>query len=98
MGFCLNCLNCLDDRAESSSAVKKPRRVTIRAASFRGVGMVMGGVLRGRVFEVMKRPAAMLPQAKRLMGLMMAGLFSLIGGRGLKRGWPIETKKMIRRL
>lgn len=40
----------------------------------------------------------MLPQASRLIGLITAGLFSLIGERGLNRGWPIVTKKTTRRL
>ena len=34
----------------------------------------------------------MLPQARRLRGLITAGLFSLIGERVEKRGYPIETK------
>lgn len=46
----------------------------------------------------MMRPATMLPQASRLIGLMTAGLSSLIGESELNRGWPMETKKMIRRL
>lgn len=92
------CLNCFDDREASSIAVKSPIIVTIRAESFREVGIVIGGVLMGKKFMVIKKPAMMLPQASRLMGLITAGLFSLIGGRGLKRGWFIDTKKMIRRL
>ena len=82
----------------SSSAVKSPRIVTRRAASFREVGIVMIGVFNGRVFRVIRKPAIMLPQARRLMGLITAGLFSLIGDSALKRGWPIETKKTTRRL
>jgi len=60
--------------------------------------MVMMGVLRGVMLEVIIRPATMLPQASRLIGLITAGLFSLIGERAGKRGWPIETKKTTRRL
>lgn len=40
----------------------------------------------------------MLPQARRLMGLITAGLFSLIGDKGLNRGCPMDTKKTTRRL
>lgn len=56
------------------------------------------GVFKGRVFEVIRSPAIMLPQARRLMGLITAGLFSLMGDKELKRGWPMETKKITRRL
>lgn len=91
-------LNCLFVRDASSKAKRSPRAVTISAASFRLAGMVITGVLRGKMLEVIRRPAMMLPQASRLIGLITAGLFSLIGERGLKRGWPIETRKTIRRL
>lgn len=60
--------------------------------------MVMTGVLGRTMFEVIIRPARMLPQAKRLIGLITAGSFSLIGENELNRGWPIETKKTTRRL
>lgn len=79
-------------------ARSKPITVTVRAAILRRVGMVITWVLRGRMLEVMSRPAIMLPQARRLIGLMTAGLFSLIGDRGLNRGWPIDTKNTTRRL
>lgn len=92
------CLNCLLVKDANSSAKKSPRAVTISAASFRLVGIVITGVFRGRMLEVIRRPATMLPQASRLIGLITAGLFSLIGERGLKRGWPMETRKIIRRL
>ena len=95
MGVGLNCLVVSD---ASSKAIIRPPIVTIKAASFRRGGMVMTGVFNGRMFEVMRRPAIMLPQASRLMGLMTAVLFSLIGERGLNRGWPIETKNTTRRL
>ena len=52
----------------------------------------------GMMWEVIRRPAMMLPQASRLIGLMTFGSFSLIGDSELNRGWPIETKKMTRRL
>lgn len=92
------CLNCLLVREASSRARKSPRAVTISAASFKLVGMVITGVFKGRILEVIRRPATMLPQASRLMGLITAGLFSLMGERELKRGWPMETRKTIRRL
>lgn len=88
--------NCLLVREASSRAIKTPRIVTSRAASFRTGGMVITGVFRGRMLDVIKRPATMLPQASRLMGLITAGLFSLIGDRGLNRGCPITTKNTTR--
>lgn len=72
--------------------------VTVRAASFRGRGIDITGVDCGRTLEVMRRPATMLPQARRLIGLITAGLFSLIGDKGLNRGCPMDTKKTTRRL
>lgn len=42
--------------------------------------------------DVMIRPAIMLPQARRLMGLIFNPLFSLMGGRVMKRGVRIVTK------
>lgn len=91
-------LNCLFVSCASSRAVSSPRRVTSNAASFSRVGIVMGGVLDGRMLEVMRSPAKMLPQASRLIGLMTEGLFSLIGERALNRGWPMETKNTTRKL
>ena len=91
-------MNCLLVKDASSRAISRPRIETIRAASFRRGGIDMIGVFRGVMFEVIKRPARMLPHASRLMGLITVGLFSLIGERVLKRGWPIDTKKTTRRL
>lgn len=91
-------LNCLFVREASSRAVNSPIMVTSRAASFSSGGMVMMGVFKGRRLEVMRSPAMMLPQASRLMELMTAGLFSLMGERVVNRGCPIETKKTTRRL
>lgn len=91
-------LNCLAVRDASSRATTSPRMVTARAASFRSGGMVITGVFNGRMFEVIRRPAMMLPQASRLIGLMTAVLFSLMGEKALNRGWPIETKNTTRRL
>lgn len=91
-------LYCLLVSEASSSAVRRPIIVTARAAVLRRRGMDITGVFRGVMLEVIRRPAIMLPQASRLMGLMTVGLFSLMGESGLKRGWPIETKKITRRL
>lgn len=82
----------------SSKAIIRPRRETIRAASLREVGIVMIGVFKGIIVEVIKKPAIMLPHARRLIGLITAGLFSLIGERELNRGYPMDTKKITRRL
>lgn len=90
--------NCLFVRDASSRARRRPVIVTRRAASLRSGGMVMIGVFRGTMLEVIKRPATMLPHARRLIGLITAGLFSLIGESELNRGWPIDTKKTTRRL
>lgn len=89
---------CLVVREASSRAVRRPRSVIARAASFRRGGMDMTGVFIGRMFAVISRPARMLPQASRLIGLITAGLFSLMGEKVLKRGRPIETKKTTRKL
>lgn len=78
--------------------MSSPIAVTARAASFKSGGIVITGVLRGRMLDVIRRPAMMLPQARRLIGEITAGLFSLIGDSVLKRGWPIDTKKTTRRL
>lgn len=91
-------LYCLAVKDASSRAISRPMIVTSRAASLRRGGMVMTGVFNGRMFEVMTRPAMMLPQARRLIGLITAVLFSLMGERGLNRGWPIDTKNTTRRL
>lgn len=72
--------------------------MTARAAVLRRRGIDITGVFRGVIFEVIRSPAMMLPQANRLIGLITVGLFSLMGERGLKRGCPMETKKITRRL
>lgn len=91
-------LYCLLVRDAISIASARPRTETARAASFRPRGMVRTGTLEAARLEVIRRPARTLPKASRLIGLITAGLFSLMGERGLKRGWPIDTRKMIRRL
>lgn len=79
-------MNCLLVREASSSAVRRPRTVTVRAASFSRGGMLITGVFRGRIEEVIIRPATILPHARRLMGFITAGLFSLMGERAENRG------------
>lgn len=91
-------LNCLLVSCANSRAVNNPIRVTSRAASLRAGGMVITGVFGRTILAVIRSPATMLPQASRLMGLITEGLFSLIGGSTLNRGWPMETKNTTRRL
>lgn len=85
-------LCCLLVREANSRAISIPRIETRRALNLRIGGMVRTGVFRGRKLEIMISPATMLPQAKRLIGLVMDGLFSLIGLRGRNRGCPRETR------
>lgn len=61
-------------------------------------GIDITGVFVGKMFDVISRPATILPQASRLIGLITARLFSLIGDKALNRGWPIDTKNTTRRL
>lgn len=82
----------------SSRAVRRPISVTRRAASFSRGGMDITGVLGSTRLEVISKPATMLPHASRLIGLITAGSFSLMGDRALNRGWPIATKNTTRRL
>lgn len=86
-------LNCLFAREANSRAMRRPRTETAKAASLRAGVIVITGVLSGRMLEVMSRPAAMLPQASRLIGVIAFGSFSLIGVREeLNRGCPMLTK------
>lgn len=68
------------------------------AANFNRGGMDMIGVFVGMVLEVKTRPAIMLPQARRLMGLITAGSFSLMGDSEGNRGVPMVTKNTTRKL
>lgn len=92
MGIIGVVLICLFVKDERSKANNSPRTVTISALSFRVVCIVITGVVRGKILEVIKRPASTLPPASRIIGLITAGLFSLTGERGGNRGCPIETK------
>lgn len=77
---------CLAVSEASSRAISRPRTETMRAASLRRGGIVIIGVFKGIIVEVIKKPAIMLPHASRLIGLITAGLFSLIGESELNRG------------
>lgn len=74
---------------DSSRDKRMPRIVTRMAAVFVMAGMVMGRVLVGRILDVMRRPAMMLPSASREIGLMTVGVFSLMGVTGGIRGCPV---------
>lgn len=95
MGIGFSCLLVID---ASSNAAKRPIIVTKSAANLAIKVIVRIGVLSGVTFKLMIKPAMMLPQARRLIGLIIKGLFSLIGLSGLNRGCFIDTKKIIRRL
>lgn len=84
--------NCLVVSDASSSPIKRPVRVTMMAASLIMGGIVKIGVFKGMMFEVIKRPARMLPQANRPTGPVSRGPVSLIGEKEFDRGWPIDTK------
>lgn len=79
-------LNCLLVKDASSKAMSRPVIVTASAASFSERGIDMMGVLLGKKLEVINNPATILPQARRLIGLMTEGLFSLMGENALNRG------------
>lgn len=81
---------------ESSRARIMPRAVTVRAVILMDRGIVMGGVFGGRMKEVMRNPAVMLPTARRVIGDVTAGLFSLIGARGGIRVKPDCTRTVMR--
>ena len=71
--------------------MRRARAVTRSALSFNRGCIDITGVFRGIRLEVIMSPAMILPQASRLIGLIIVGSFSLIGEREGKRGWPIET-------
>lgn len=45
---------------------------------------------------MIRKPAVMLPSARRVIEERTAGLFSFIGARGGIRTWPVCTRKVIR--
>lgn len=85
-------------RFSSSNASMMPRIVTMIAAIFVIIGMVIGGVFVGRMLDVIRRPAITLPNASRVMGLVTAGEFSLIGVIEGIRVNPVCTMSIIRML
>lgn len=94
------CLGDVKVRAivESSKARAMPSIVAMIAAVFVRVGMVIGGVFVGVMYDVMSRPARMLPRARRVSGFVIMGLFSFIGVFVGMRGNPVWTSSVIRRL
>lgn len=94
----LRCVFCLDEKFEMSIAIIRPRVVTRSAISFKVIGIVRICVFIGMVQLITNIPAIMLPQASRVMGPIMRGLFSLIGGIVEDRGVFIDEKKIIRKL
>lgn len=83
---------------ESSRARIIPRVVTMMAAVFVMVGMVIGGVFMGRVRDEISKPAMMLPKARRIMGRMAGGVFSLMGVIVGVRVCPVWIRRVMRRL
>lgn len=81
---------------EISRARAIPRAVTRIAVILMDKGIVVGGVFVGMINEVMRNPAVMLPSASRVRGEVTAGLFSLIGARGVIRTKPVCTSTVIR--
>lgn len=79
-------------RLFSSRASRKPRIEISRAVVFKYHGIVRTWMLVGGVLYVMKNPARMLPNARRLIGLVRSGLFSLIEINGGNRGFVMTTK------
>lgn len=76
----------------NSIAINRPVMVTIRAESLEIGGMVSGIIDVGGMFIVRIKPAKMLPIARRIIGLMRFGWFSLMGDRGRNRGWFSRAK------
>lgn len=59
-------------------------------------GIVIGGVFAGGMYEVIRKPATMLPSARRVIEERTAGLFSFIGVKGGIRTYPVWTNRVIR--
>lgn len=62
--------SCFEVKFVNVMAIRVPRMVTVKAASFRPGVIVMIGVFEGKKLEVRSSPAIMLPQARRLIGLI----------------------------
>lgn len=81
-----------------SIAIINPKAVIIRAEVFTSSGIVIICGLVGGVFIIIKNPAVMLPQARRLIGFITILLFSLIVAVDIDRGLFIDAKNTIRKL
>lgn len=66
-------LICLVVVVASARAMRRPAIVTVRAAILRERGIVIIGVFDGRKFEVIIKPAIILPQARRSIDAMTSG-------------------------
>lgn len=75
-----------------------PRIVAVMAESLACQGIVRIWVSRGGKLKKIMNPARILPNAKRLIGLIKLGLFSFMEMSGVYRGLVMETKKIIRML
>ena len=69
-------------RLFSSSAIRNPNTEIIRAVVFKNHGIVRTGMLVGGMLYEITNPAKMLPNARRLIGFMRSGSFSLMEIRG----------------
>lgn len=83
---------------DSSMASTIPKIVRMIAEVFMNKGIVIGRVFVGVVYDVISNPAVILPNARRVTGLMMFELFSLIGIIVGIRANPVRTSDVIRRL
>lgn len=79
-------------RLFSSRASRKPRIEISRAVVFKYHGIVRIWMLVGGILYEIKNPARMLPNARRLIGLIRFGSFSLIEINGGNRGFVMTTK------
>lgn len=80
----------------NSRARRMPSAVTVMAVIFVGRGMVIGGVCVGVMYDVISRPARMLPRARRVIGFIICGLFSLTGATVGVRVNSVCTRRVIR--
>jgi len=69
-----------------------PAMARQRADTLRAGGIVRVWVFSGSRTIVITSPAVMLPQARRLIGAIIAGLDSLRGAKERVRGWSEKTK------
>lgn len=94
-GFCLGGV-MVWVAVESSRARMIPMAVIMMAVVFVISGIVIGGVFVGRIRDEISRPAAMLPNASRIIGRMARGVFSLIGVIVGERLCPVWTRVVMR--